>query len=135
VVARNPGDRRPHASSLVPLFPAARAQWYYDGRLIYTIDRQSDPGAPLPVPDNMMVVMNTALAWWLQPSGQAPGIGDGYTFHYIGKRGVAVRVWAQCGAFRRRGAHPVTPASQCVCPPPPPRPPAHADYIRLWTRV
>ena len=42
--------------------PSGYIQWYYDGRVIFTVNRESDPAAPLPPPDPMIIVLNTALA-------------------------------------------------------------------------
>ena len=63
--------------------PDGTIRWWYDGAQVFQVDRASDPDAPLPPPDRMMLIINTALAWWVDPPGAPPGIGDGYTFHYV----------------------------------------------------
>jgi hypothetical protein len=73
--------------------PDGTIRWWYDGAQVFQVDRTSDPDAPLPPPDRMMLIINTALAWWVDPPGAPPGIGDGYTFHYVDW----LRAWSRDG--------------------------------------
>lgn len=93
--------------------------WDVDGKVFFTMDAQSVPGVTLPVPDAMIIKINTAIAWvrsrplehrkqsfpnphtppspsiyqWVNPGG-APAVfpnGQDYTFHYVDW----VRAWAR----------------------------------------
>jgi len=57
------------------------ASWWADERLLFRINEISDPRAPPPM-ESYYLIAETALAWWI-PGDDAPGIGEGYTKHYI----------------------------------------------------
>ena len=46
---------------------------------------QSVPGVTLPVPDALELKLNTAIAWWIDPSSRAAEFpaGQDFTLHYI----------------------------------------------------
>ena len=68
-----------------------KIEFFIDGRLYFTIDKSS--GATIPVPDPMVVIIQSALAWWI-PGTSVPGLdpdvgGPGVQVHLIDW----IRVW------------------------------------------
>ena len=66
---------------------ANRITYSIDGVPYFVQDRELYPGIALPVPDPLVVILQTALAWWILPQdGSAPPQfpdGQDYTFHFI----------------------------------------------------
>jgi beta-glucanase (GH16 family) len=62
--------------------------WRFDGREFYRMDRSTDGNIVLP-PDEMNIILETALAWWIE-GGPADVDATG-VFHYIDW----VRVWTR----------------------------------------
>ena len=69
-------------------FSGPTIRFYVDGVLYYVIDKNNSPLAPLPAPDSMAIVMQTALAWWIEPRDKISGLdpivgGPGIVTHEI----------------------------------------------------
>ena len=64
-----------------------------DDVVFYKQDRENFPGIIIPVPDPMVLIMQTALAWWILPQDiSAPPqfpLGQDFTHHFIDW----IRVW------------------------------------------
>ena len=63
--------------------------WYFDGRPYHFRNAGNAPAIRLPV-DPQYLVMETALAWWIEPRDQPANLGpSGEALHFIDW----VRVW------------------------------------------